>query len=163
MDHWKKFKSLKQRGEWVELRFMACAAERGFYVLKPWGEMRPYDVGIEYDQNFLRVQVKSTTFRAGTGYLLHFKPNDRIRTYAVDDFDLFAAYVVPADAWYIIPSALVLGDAHTTRLYASPRRAAQKRSLLLRSLQRSLAPPLQKPPSAGRARATAPEGRHILA
>jgi hypothetical protein len=120
MDHWKKFKSLKQRGEWVELRFMACAAERGFYVLKPWGETRPYDVGIEYDQNFLRVQVKSTTFRAGTGYLLHFKPNDRIRTYAVDDFDLFAAYVVPADAWYIIPSALVLGDAHTTAFMLHP-------------------------------------------
>jgi hypothetical protein len=124
MDHWKKFKSLKQRGEWVELRFMACAAERGFYVLKPWGEIRPYDVGIEYRQNFLRVQVKSTTFRTGTGYQLHFKPNDSKRTYNVDDFDLFAAYVVPVDAWYIIPSALVLsdtlGDAHTTAFMLHP-------------------------------------------
>ena len=160
MDHWKKFKSLKQRGEWVELRFMACAAERGFYVLKPWGEMRPYDVGIEYDQNFLRVQVKSTTFRAGTGYLLHFKPNDRIRTYAVDDFDLLRR-----SRRRVVHHPLCSRPRRCThhRLYASPRRAAQKRSLLLRSLQRSLAPPLQKPPSAGRARATAPEGRHILA
>jgi hypothetical protein len=56
MEHWKKFKSFKQRGEWVELRFMATAAERGFFILKPWGEIRPYDVGIEYGQNFLRVQ-----------------------------------------------------------------------------------------------------------
>jgi len=48
MDHWKKFKSFKQRGEWVELRFMATAAERGFCVLKPWGDTRPYDVGIDH-------------------------------------------------------------------------------------------------------------------
>ena len=48
MDHWKKFKSFKQRGEWVELRFMAAAAERGFHVLKPWGDTRPYDVGIDH-------------------------------------------------------------------------------------------------------------------
>jgi hypothetical protein len=55
-DQWKKFKSFKQRGEWVELRFMAAAAERGFHVLKPWGDTRPYDVGIDHTPNFLRVQ-----------------------------------------------------------------------------------------------------------
>jgi hypothetical protein len=74
MDHWKKFKSFKQRGEWVELRFMGTAAERGFCVLKPWGDTRPYDVGIDHGSNFLRVQVKSTTCRTGTGYFCQFKP-----------------------------------------------------------------------------------------
>ena len=75
MDHWKQFKSFKQRGEWVELRFMASAAERGFCVLNPCGDTRPYDIGIEHGPNFLRVQVKSTTCRTGTGYFCQFKPH----------------------------------------------------------------------------------------
>jgi hypothetical protein len=61
MKYWERFKSLKERGEWVELQFMAAAAGRLFAVCKPWGECRAYDVGIEHGQNFLRVQVKFTS------------------------------------------------------------------------------------------------------
>ncbi|MFZ0308574.1 MAG: group I intron-associated PD-(D/E)XK endonuclease [Candidatus Sulfotelmatobacter sp.] len=110
MDHWKHFKSFKQRGEWIELLFMACAAERGFHVLKPWGDTRPYDVGIEYGQNFLRVQVKSTSVRTGTGYFCQFKPHYlKKQDYTVDQLDLFAAYVIPAETWYLIPAPVLLG------------------------------------------------------
>lgn len=109
MDHWKKFKSFKQRGEWVELRFMATAAERGFCVLKPWGDTRPYDVGIDHGPNFLRVQVKSTTCRTGTGYFCQFKPNYFSDPYTLDQLDLFAAYVIMQDTWYLIPARILLG------------------------------------------------------
>ena len=61
MKYWERFKTMKQRGEWVELQFMAQAAKRRFAVCKPWGETRAYDVGIEHGPNFLRVQVKSTS------------------------------------------------------------------------------------------------------
>jgi hypothetical protein len=47
MKYWERFTSFKQRGEWVELRFMAQAAKRRFAVSKPWGETQAYDVGIE--------------------------------------------------------------------------------------------------------------------
>jgi hypothetical protein len=56
MKHWERFNSPKQRGEWVELQFMAKAALRRFIVSKPWGDVQAYDVGIEHGQNFLRVQ-----------------------------------------------------------------------------------------------------------
>jgi hypothetical protein len=56
MKYWKKFKSHKERGEWVELQFMAAAAQRCFAVRKPWGDTKPYDVGIEHAGNYLRVQ-----------------------------------------------------------------------------------------------------------
>ena len=58
---WDRFSNFKQRGEWVELQFMAKAAQRRFAISKPWGDTQAYDAGIEYGPNFLRVQVKSTT------------------------------------------------------------------------------------------------------
>jgi hypothetical protein len=56
-------KTCKQRGEWAELCFMAGAADRGFNVSKPHGDSASYDVGVEDNGRFMRVQVKSTTFR----------------------------------------------------------------------------------------------------
>jgi hypothetical protein len=121
MDHWEKFKSFKQRGEWVELRFMATAAERGFSVLKPWGDTRPYDVGIEEGPNFLRIQVKSTTCRTGTGYFCQFKPHYlKQQDYTLAQLDVFAAYVIPVATWYIIPAALLLGPQRKTGIMLYP-------------------------------------------
>jgi len=119
-DQWKKFKSFKQRGEWVELRFMAAAAERGFHVLKPWGDSRPYDVGIDHSPNFLRIQVKSTTCRTGTGYFCQFMPHGRKERYKLSELDLFAAYVIPVETWYLIPAALLLGAQRKTGLMLYP-------------------------------------------
>lgn len=119
--HWERFTSFKQRGEWVELQFMAQAAQRRFIVSKPWGDMQAYDVGIEHAQNFLRVQVKSTTSRSGAGYRCMFTPNYlKKRDYSLDQIDLFAAYVIPADAWYLIPAALLLGTRRLTMAMLSP-------------------------------------------
>jgi hypothetical protein len=121
MEHWKNFKSFKQRGEWVELRFMATAAERGFFILKPWGEIHPYDVGIEHGQNFLRIQVKSTTCRTGTGYFCQFKPHYlKKQDYTLDQLDLFAAFVIPVQTWYLIPAALLLGEIRKTGIMLYP-------------------------------------------
>jgi hypothetical protein len=120
MENWEKFKSFKQRGEWVELRFSALAAERGLWVLKLWGESRPYDVAVEHDSTFLRVQVKATTCRTGTGYFCQFMPHGRKERYKPYEIDLFAAYVIPVATWYIIPAALLLGEARKTGIMLYP-------------------------------------------
>jgi hypothetical protein len=107
---WDRFSSFKQRGEWVELEFMAKAAQRRFAVTKPWGDTQSYDVGIEHIPNFLRVQVKSTTVRSGAGYRCQFMPNYRTKhDYSLDNIDVFAAYVIPEGVWYLIPAVLLLG------------------------------------------------------
>lgn len=90
---------------------MALAAQHCFAVSKPWGDTQAYDVGIEYEENFLRVQVKSTTQRCGAGYRCMFKPNHQKKhDYTLNQIDLFAAYVIPEDAWYLIPAVLLLGQ-----------------------------------------------------
>jgi hypothetical protein len=115
MEFWQRFASYKERGEWVELQFMAQAARRRFAVSKPWGDTRSYDVGIEHGENFLRVQVKSTTYRVSAGYLCQFKPNHRKKLdYSLRQLDLFAAYVIPEDVWYFIPAVLLLGTRRRT-------------------------------------------------
>jgi hypothetical protein len=121
MKYWERFRNYKERGEWTELQFMAQAAKRRFAVCTPWGDMRAYDVGIEYGQNFLRVQVKSTTYRRGAGYRCQFVPNQQSKhDYSLKELDLFAAYVIPVDAWYLIPATVLLGARRKSGLPLSP-------------------------------------------
>jgi hypothetical protein len=108
MKHW-DFHTYKQRGEWVELQFMAAAASHGYRVLSPWGDSQAYDVGIDQGCGFLRVQVKSTEVQLGNGYLCQFRHGSgKKRGYSLHELDLFAAYVIPASVWYLIPAAVVL-------------------------------------------------------
>src|SRR4030081_1712097 len=95
----KGFRTFKERGEWVELRFMVQAVEHGFKVSKPWGDSSAYDVGIEHDGQFFRVRVKSTTFRTGKGYLCRFKPGVGSAPYTLQKVNFFAAYVIPENVW----------------------------------------------------------------
>jgi len=121
MKYWERFTSFKERGEWVELQFMAQAAKRRFAVSKPWGDTRAYDVGIEHEQNFLRVQVKSTTMRSGAGYRCQFMPNHQKKCdYSLKQIDVFAAYVIPENAWYLIPAVLLLGQHRRCMAMLSP-------------------------------------------
>ena len=121
MKYWENFRSFKERGEWVELQFMAAAAQRCFAVSKPWGDTLAYDVGIEHEGNYLRVQVKSTTMRSGAGYLCQFKPNQlKKHDYSLEQIDVFAAYVIPENAWYLIPAVLLLGKRRKSMAMLCP-------------------------------------------
>jgi len=109
MDECKQFRTLKERGEYVELRFMVQAMLHGFQVSRPWGDSSSYDVGLESGSRILRVQVKSTANRTGVGYCCSFRPNiRRKKKYSVEQIEFFAAYVIPQDAWYLIPSSVLL-------------------------------------------------------
>ena len=100
---------------------MAQAAQRRFIVSKPWGDMQAYDVGIEHAQNFLRVQVKSTTSRFRRGLSLHVHAQlPKKRDYSLDQIDLFAAYVIPVDAWYLIPGSPAARPRRTHHGHAKP-------------------------------------------
>jgi hypothetical protein len=109
MKRWGNFNTIKERGEWVELLFMALAASRGYHVLKPWGDSLAYDVGVVHKHGMIRVQIKSTSARKGGGYLCRLRHGGRgEQRYHPDDVDLFAVYIVPVQAWYLIPATAVL-------------------------------------------------------
>ena len=104
----KLFESYKRRGEWVELLFMTVASGRGFNVAKPWGEAPRYDVALELDGQFSRVQVKSTDMWLGTCYLCQLHAFGR-RAYTPKEIDFYAIYVLPEDVWYIFPVRQLAG------------------------------------------------------
>jgi hypothetical protein len=88
---------------------MAAAASHGYHILKPWGDSLAYDVAIEHAGGLLRVQVKSSSVRNGTGYFCQFRRNYLTKhPYTVDEVDLFAAYIIPVATWYLIPAAVIL-------------------------------------------------------
>ena len=109
------FKTYKQRGEWVELLFMTRAAERGFNVSRPWGDSTRYDVSVEENGRFTRVQVKSTVAPHGLGYVCTLKRTG-IHYYTLDEVDFFAIYVIPEEVWYILPARVVLKLKSNIRL-----------------------------------------------
>ena len=102
------FKTLKQRGEWVEMRFMARAAEQGLHVSKPWGESTAYDFIVEHDRRCLRIQVKSTMTRRNSGFVCSMSGCNRTR-YVQGAFDFAAAYVLFSDVWFILPQVSTNG------------------------------------------------------
>jgi len=91
----------KARGEWAELRFMTRATELGLRVTKPWGDNSAYDLAIDYRGHFLRIQVKCTQQKRWNSYRCHLDANGV--PYRPDQIDFIAAYVIPADTWYILP------------------------------------------------------------
>jgi hypothetical protein len=108
----------KQRGEWAELCFMARAADRGLNVSRPHGDSASYDVGVEQNGRFLRIQVKSTTSQRKGGYTCNITGPKRQR-YERGKMDFFAIYLVPIDMWYIIPFDVVEPNVS---LYLTPRK-----------------------------------------
>ena len=99
----------KEHGEWAELCFMARAAERGLFVSRPFGDSASYDVGVESNGKFSRVQVKSTNYCRKGSYTCNIIGPKRQR-YERGKLDFFAVYLVPIDLWYIIPFEVAEGN-----------------------------------------------------
>ncbi len=112
----KIIKDNKRRGEWAESLFMARAAEHGLPVSKPMGDSDSFDCVVGHPGKFVAVQVKCTMAKRepGKGYrcAIMMCHNQKYREGA---FDFVAAYVIPEDAWYIVPAKLILGQS-TMRL-----------------------------------------------
>ena len=110
----------KKEGASHEARFTAEALARGFDVLEPVGDYLPYDrvVVNSRGENF-RVQVKGTNYRqkGKQSYkIVAASGNDVKILISPEEVDVLAAYVVPADAWYLIPA-----DKLTSKsVYLSP-------------------------------------------
>jgi PD-(D/E)XK nuclease superfamily protein len=102
----------KKRGEWAESVFAARAAENGLPVSKPSGDSTSFDYVVGHPGKFVAVQVKCTIARLpnGKGYRCNLQSNNK--RYPPGAFDFVAAYVVPEDAWYIVPMKAIGGQSN---------------------------------------------------
>jgi hypothetical protein len=106
---------------------MAAAASHGYRVLKPWGDSLEYDVAVEHTGDLIRVQVKSSSVRNGTGYFCQFRRNWLVEEpYSIDELDIFATYVIPEKVWYLIPAAVLLTPPRKVGITVCPMTALRK-------------------------------------
>src|SRR5579862_3497814 len=100
----------KRRGQVAELAFMHKAADLGFAVTKPYGELEPYDFILDSGSRLWRVQVKSTSSTAHRRNRYYVQPSHYNgiygrQIYTAAEIDFLVAYVMPREAWYVIPVA----------------------------------------------------------
>jgi len=91
------------RGEWAELAFMAKAASLGLVACKPPGNSRPFDFLVYVPGvHAARVQVKSAWSKCPNKYRI--KATRHNRAYKASEVDVFVVYIVPENAWYVVPA-----------------------------------------------------------
>ena len=99
----------KEKGEFVESKFMALALEKEFIVSVPFGDSSNYDFVLGFEDKLIRVQIKSIFSKQ--------ENKDRYMTkmgwgkYKVPyiGVDVVVVFVVPEDTWYIIPFDCIRG------------------------------------------------------
>ncbi len=96
--------SAKAQGEEVEVRFLLQALTLGLAVAKPYGDNVPYDFIVDNGRRTFRVQVKSVSrFDLGSYRLSTARGGRGKSPYSPREIDFLAAYIIPEDAWYLIP------------------------------------------------------------
>lgn len=97
----------KELGDYAEMRFALAAYEKGFSVLRPFSDNRPYDFVLEKDGVFYRVQVKSCSVSEDKYGSYHVtvakKINGNRFVYTKNDCDLVVLYIREIDCFYLFP------------------------------------------------------------
>lgn len=94
------------QGNIGEVAFLHKAMVQGLVVAKPYGHFQRYDFIVEAGRNLWRVQVKAASrLRFGLYPLTVrcFEFGKRV-TYSLEELDFLAAYVLPENAWFIVPA-----------------------------------------------------------
>jgi PD-(D/E)XK endonuclease len=101
----------KRQGELAELAFMFKAASLGLGVAKPYGETERFDFIVSSGRRLWRVQVKSTSRACHRHYAIHAHGSRRpnVDLYTKAEIDVIVAYLIPEDAWYVVPIGAIRG------------------------------------------------------
>lgn len=97
-----RLKNTRDKGDWAEMMFLAKATSLGFIVSRPYGA-KVFDFVVCSRKGPLsRVQVKSVWSRRDRMFRVR-TCGSQGRRYQRGEVDFIVAYVVPEDAWYVIP------------------------------------------------------------
>lgn len=107
----------KQKGDIVELAVSLECLKRGWEILWPNGDRKPYDFVIDTNNKFVKIQTKCAWYNKNTDSFyakrvrtLANRKNVKIINYNVSDFDFAICYIIELNEYYIIPSANFVDD-----------------------------------------------------
>ncbi len=121
---WEEALSLpaKARGEVAEMILVPKLMAMGMIVAKPFGDSSPWDLVVQAGNRLSRLQIKSAWVRSAWAkrrgaYQVNASPAmdcaGSRRCYRNDEIDFLVAYVVPEEAWFVIP----VGQIRCTNLF----------------------------------------------
>lgn len=95
---------LRRKGEWVEIAFLLKATSLGMVACRPFGDNQPFDFLVCTPSGaVLSIQVKSAWCMQRQGaYSVPCDPK-----HFSTSVDFLVAYVLRADAWYVVPSRVL--------------------------------------------------------
>jgi hypothetical protein len=109
--------------------------KRGFSVLQPVGDRLPYDLALDLNGRFLRLQVKSAWFDAKAKcYIVDVrrtKTNRRRmlrKRYSANDFDFAIIYLADISVFYVMPVEIFSGYGSTVTIIESDKRQRKPKS-----------------------------------
>jgi hypothetical protein len=113
----------KRKGELSELAFVYKAVSMGFGVAKPYGDSERFDFIVSSGRRLWRVQVKSAYKASHRGYGIRAcgNRNRGVEMYTAAEVDVIVVYLVPEDAWYVIPIR-ALGKRYCLYFHPNGRR-----------------------------------------
>jgi hypothetical protein len=118
-----------KRGIGGEAAVLSALVKQGLDVLIPFGEGQPYDLAVDVESKFVRVQCK-TAWRQGGCLIFNSLSTDHGRGAGsyVGRADVFGVYFPPTDSVYIVP----VGHMGTEgRLRLEPCRNNQRKRIRL--------------------------------
>ena len=125
----------KDVGDETQAMVLARLVQAGHQVLMPFGENVRYDLVIDHDDSFARVQCKTGRLRNGVirfntcSYTYHHPNNRGTRVYKHDyrgQADLFGIYCPETDGVYLVPVDDVGINAGSLRVEPTKNRQVKK-------------------------------------
>ena len=111
----------KLKGEWAELQFMTRALALGLRVARVYGDSARYDFFVDAGGRLSRVQIKSAWRARHSAYCVGAQrgaPLGKV-PYRTQELDFVIGYVVPEEAWYVVPAAVL---ARQRQFWVYPQR-----------------------------------------
>lgn len=125
----------KHQGDIAEQAAVLAGLKRGWAVLRPVGDNLPYDLVLEKEGRFIKVQVKCAWLdRPSKNFVVD---NRRTKTnrrtmirerYRVKDFDFALVYLPGKDLFYVYPSAVFTSFGSEIHMVEHKKRQRRPRS-----------------------------------
>lgn len=102
----------KQKGDIAEHRTLYELLKRGYNVFKPVGDRLPYDLLMETENGFQRIQIK-LAWPHDKGFVVDFRRHQTNRKeykhtkYTKEDFDYLIAWMKEPDTFFVFPVSFV--------------------------------------------------------
>ena len=130
----------KQKGDIAEQATILQALKFGWGVLRPIGDRLPYDLVLDIDGIFVKIQVKYAWFDEPSGnYVVdnrRTKTNRRImvrEVYSQKDFDFAVIYLEDASIFYVMPVEVFVSYGSEIHFVESEKRQRKPRSAEFRN------------------------------